>query len=349
MDSLFQLALVMVVGCIALGVGAAPAAADPEVNNTSIRHVSGPQPNMSNVSFDVEFSSGMAQIDVSKNASGNFTTDLGNLENLTYNTTFRLNVTFNDYQPRFLIAGSNTTEWTVVNVSSNTTRASWTVQPIQFASLTNATGPDNEWPSGNNTADTQTNYTIGGAIGNFSFMNDEYISYMDGMLVSTDAQSFSPPTYNPPRGENETDSLGESEPSIELEVKAPHFLKTGEVNRGHIYVRIPDKLMDSWNVTNASELNVSTKQNASLQNVSFEDTDGGVLLTADTHYSSGQVVISPESAATGGGAQPFSVLGFEIPVSPLTLGGGLVVLLAAGGAVYYYWRQNREMAVQYVE
>lgn len=145
------------------------------------------------------------------------------------------------------------------------------------------------WPSRQITATTQVQAI---AIVNIAEVGGTRASELKGMSISTDAQTFSSPTYVPPSN----GGAGQ----IEINVAAPHFKTDGQtVNTGNFRAFIPDAVLSEWGVSNPEALTVGGL--AQSGSISVSDEEGGVVVSASGyHYSSGSLTVTTTTAINNG-------------------------------------------------
>lgn len=331
-------------------VGVSPASAEGGGNVTihasSIEHVGGTQPNMSAIGVDFQSPEGdVVLVRVTNGTSGN----LGFPYNLTdqgvdQTTRFRLDVTVENYEPNAFMWGGDDVNMTVVN---NSTQVNYTdvivkFEPVHMAGiLGESIGPQDydqfSWGgNGSETADVGWNNT---AYFGLVKLNESGTASLDGAVLSSNAQKFSPPVYN------------ESSNQIKMRVAAPHFDTTGENHTGFYEVQIPQAVLDDWNVTDPdSELQVEF-QGQDINSTVTNTSKGATVRVDDIHYSSGDVVVGATNTAgggsgddggdgVGGGAGGGLPFGSTWGIPNLVFFGGLIVVI---GSLYAAMREEEDV------
>jgi hypothetical protein len=253
---------------------------EPVVVGTSIEHVGGTEP-MELPTVDTGYGPYGGVSLALRTEDGRF--DLSRV-GADATSSFRVNATLENYDPRVLVNRGDDTSWTTTDVGSNKTRVSLVVSPSQLNYVRDAPSLD-EWGDRNLTADAGAFLLVGDA------EDDRFScepSTLDGLRVSTDAQTFRQPQYDP--GGDDAD------PRIEVQVGAPHRTASGELNSGYYQAYVPDSLLSAWNVSDASELTVD--YTAADTTYSVEDVEGGLRVNVSLHYSSGTVAISPSTSTS---------------------------------------------------
>jgi hypothetical protein len=257
---------------------------DPVVVDTSIAHVGGTEP-MELPTVDTGYGPYGGVSLALRTEDGRF--DLSRI-GADATSSFRVDATLENYDPRVLVNRGDDTSWTTTDVGSNKTRVSVVVSPSQLNYVRDAPSLD-EWGDRNLTADFTADAGAFMLVGDAE--NDRFSyqpSTLEGLRVSTDAQRFRQPQYDP--GGDDAD------PRIEVQVGAPHRTASGELNSGYYQAYVPDSLLSAWNVSDASELTVD--YTAADTTYTVEDVQDGLRVNVSLHYSSGTVAISPSTSTS---------------------------------------------------
>ncbi|WP_241430725.1 PKD domain-containing protein [Haloferax elongans] len=260
------------------------------VVSSSIEYVSGSQPDMSNVTLDAWFSSGLLQLQA-KNATANisdFSTEADyELAGLGADSTtvLRTNVTVQGYTPRALIGSAHDVNWTRTQNQNGTWTLSITGTPAEVQSFFYANGSSpSSWPGTIQANESQT-AALTFAVDDLGVLSSTHRERLNGSVMVTDAQEFGSPQYNT-SGTND---------KVELRVKAPHFTTSGANNTGFFEAFLPQQLLDDWGVSAnqlAGELN-----GASRATTITAVSGGGAYVEFDIHYSEGDAAVTVDSIA----------------------------------------------------
>ncbi|MFB6255919.1 MAG: PKD domain-containing protein, partial [Haloplanus sp.] len=224
----------------------------------------------------VSSGTGTSRIIKIQNASGGL--DLEK-ENFANDTVFNINATFYDFKPRGAISQGKELNWTRRYPSSNRVNVTFTVEPEDINFILSPTPSLDNWPTGSqDQADISYNSSVLISVTDLSFLSSTKQSTLNGTLISTDAQSFKPPSL--------------SGGAYQTRIGAPGTTVNGNPNPGFFQVFLPDALINQWGV---SPSNLQTKYKGSSRSYTFTQTAGGVRVEFDTDYSAGDVDISPSS------------------------------------------------------
>nr|WP_303648795.1 PQQ-binding-like beta-propeller repeat protein [Haloarchaeobius litoreus] len=272
------------------------------VVSSSVEHVSGSQPDMSNVTLDAWFSGGLLQVQA-KNA----TTDFGDFDTgpdyelaglgADDTTVLRATVTVQNATPRALIGSAHDATWTRTNNGNGT----WTVviegSPAAVDSYFESDGSSPaSWP-GTIRANESQDAAWSFAVDDLSLMTATHRERLNGSVMTTDAQEFGSPQY---------DDSGPND-RVELHVKGPHFAADGTNNTGFFEAFLPQALLDDWGVT-ASEL-AGELDGASRNTTVTAVQGGGVRVDFGIHYSAADAAITVDTVA------PTAVAGSNVTVT----------------------------------
>ena len=283
--------------------------------SVDISHVSGPEiTDTENLSANVYLtrgSGGLLQVQL-RDETDEYA-DIANRSNLselgiTANTTLRINVTVKNWTPQLLLGAGQNTTWETTAVGSNTTNITIYTQPtnVQY-NESQLEGSDKPW-SETDTADFGSNVTVDMAISDLGYLSENKRSQLSGASLMTDAQEFGTPQYNPT-----AETLG-------LYVAAPGTNVNGNPNQGFFDAVLPWALLDTWNVSDPSELNV-TAIGETAEPATTATTNKGIRINVPIGYSAGQVTVSPESSSTTDTTPPLIT---DAQVVDLTDGDGNV-------------------------
>lgn len=258
----------------------------PTVVTSSVSHVGGERPDMSNVSLRAEFSSGLLQLQFlnasNDQAAGDKPSDQYELDGLGADDTTRLRVTVTvaNFTPRVLIGSANEVNWTRTRTADGNWTISITGSPAEVHSyFEGGTGPDN-W-NGSLVATQSQNQTITYAVDGLSTVPAQYRERLNGSVFITDAQEFGVPQYN----------ATATPDRVELTVAAPHFETDGQtVNEGFFEAKLPSSLLDEWGVTAADLVG---RFNGTQRTATVSATpDGGARISFDVTYSEGTAAVT---------------------------------------------------------
>ncbi|WP_439027791.1 PKD domain-containing protein [Haloarchaeobius sp. DT45] len=279
--------------------------------STSIEHVGGTAPSQ-NPSVKATYSGGHIGFQIS-DSTGSFPTM--NLTGLGVDSTteFRINLTVDNYDPRVLVSNGRGLTWnTQPGQNAGETNVSILVRPAQLDYKSNFSNgyprSPSEWEEKvqNDSANFGWQHAIMLGIGDATMAADASgasAQNLTNMTVSTDAQLFSMPRYDP--GGSNTD------PQLNIPLAAPHETVNGNTNDGYYDAYLPDSLLNEWGVTNPqSELAAEFSEN-STTNFDVTEVSGGVYVNVSLHYSSGTLTIQPSSSGSESGSGSGSGSGSE--------------------------------------
>lgn len=281
---------------------------------SSLVHTDGTEPELENISVDAFVASGLLQIQlVNETADPG---DLGSSYELAgvgadETTVFEIEVQVNSSAPRVLVGAGNVSDWQVAENGDGTTNVTIVVSPIAQQMIVDCdtydgcTPPIDGWPEGaNDTATVANDATVGLAADPLTGISTTAANRLNGTVLTTDAQAFGSPVYDPAAEE------------LSVFVAAPSLTVDDTQNEGFYWAFLPNALLDDWGVDNASELTAAFDGEAT--DFDAEDVAGGVSIAIDMTYSAGKVTIST--------AEPAS---FDIAITnandPLTEGETLTV------------------------
>lgn len=331
-----------------------------EIKSKSLTITSGPG-NESELGVSAYAMGGMMFVQVSDSPSGQAggaPTELTNY-NVTGDTTFELNITVTNFNPDSLMWMAKNTDWEVTE-TNNQNEYKITIEtqatsgalafpnnqggtpdtPIGPLSLTRTDKSDFTWPD-NVTADDGRDKVVYFGMFELSSMPSDRRENFKGMSVTTNAQTFSSPTY-----QNET---------LEFWLAAPSNRADGSQHTGFYHVKIPDKQVEEWGLDGQILSNESFDVRFKGEPVNFtvEDQDDGIKIYVNNiTYSEGDAQIEPSSAATGddgggggGGTGTFTTITIpgigEVPLLHIGIFMFFIVLVA--GYTYYKYYYKREM------
>lgn len=206
-------------------------------------------------------------------------------------TEVRVNLTVENYAPDAVMGGANLHEWnTSPNSNGAGTNFTARLQPVELQRNTSFTGMDpNQWKS---TYD-QANLAIqaGVYLGAFDMPDGtKFEANMTGATLTSDAQAFMPPRYDPQTG------------ALNYSVAAPHSKVAGGNNSGFYEATIPSGLVDWMGITDPDSLSGTYRSGGTttdLANMQVSSLPGGGihLNVTDIHYSAGTVSLTKDSTA----------------------------------------------------
>jgi len=215
--------------------------------------------------------------------------DLGEV-GVTEQTTFEIDIEIDpdngSFSPQTVVAIG--TEATVISRSAgDPATVTLEVRPTAGAINRNVQVDEPaDWPERNVTATFDADAVL---ILNVVEVGGSEVDEMQGVTITTNAQMFSPPQYQPPEGN--------SAPQIVVDLAAPHFRTDGStVNTGKFKAFLPDRLLNSWGVTDPSRLTVTAPTSGGTLSITEVSNGVRVELTG-YHYSSGSAVISVNDSA----------------------------------------------------
>ena len=279
------------------------------ITDTTIKHTDGPAPDgLPTVDAFVAGDMLQVQLKTAPNTgiSGRDLTAIG----ATTDTEFEITVTTTSFEPRLMIGAGSDVTWEY-SVNDNSTEITITTKPVgQQLILPDDGQPPRieDWPEGAaDQATTNWELATDFAIDSASGPGQQELR---GGYIMTDAQAFSTPVYFPPRGSQS--------PRLEVDVAGPHLTVAGGENDGFYRAKLPETLLEEWNVSGPSDLSAAYK--GSQRGFTTTDVDDGLVIELDVAYSSGTVEIKP----TANGSAPDNETGDNTSTEPADPDGGLV-------------------------
>jgi hypothetical protein len=253
------------------------------VIDTSITHVAGPAPDEM-PTVDAFVSADMLQVQLKRAPNtGIDGRDLAAL-GVTPDTKFEVTVTTTSFEPRLMIGAGNDVSWDH-SVDDGSTEITITTKPASQQLIFPDDGQPprlGNWPEGEaDRATTDWEVAADFAIDSLSGPGQRKLQ---GGYITTDAQAFSSPIYSPPRGSQS--------PELRVDIAGPHFTVDGTENDGFYRAKLPDSLLSSWNVSDASALSAAYK--GSEKEFDTTTVADGLVIELDVEYSSGTVQIGTE-------------------------------------------------------
>jgi PGF-CTERM protein len=210
-------------------------------------------------------------------------------------TVFEIEMTLRDYDPNSLLWGARDVSWSTSQNDDGTVDVTVQTKAVHLAGITGhglkvgplmGTNPDKiTWPTGSkDRADLGWKHTVYFGLYDLSNVPSETREQLDGMTVTTNAQTFMLPRVN--------------DDSMEIWVGGPHKDKSGNDHDGFYEAKIPDSQLSDWGVSTtdpASELQASYK--GSDQSPTITDVADGVKVEMPISYSSGSVSVSPSDGS----------------------------------------------------
>ncbi|MFB6164567.1 MAG: PGF-pre-PGF domain-containing protein [Haloarculaceae archaeon] len=277
----------------------------PSVSGASVSATDGTD--VSNVAVDAEVGS-FGMIDVSLHEAGNSgVTDLTSVNgNVDTSTPLWVNFTVSNADPGGLMGRADVDQWFTTGPSGSKT-VHVKLSPIQqFRNERVRTYDPTKWPTQKGTATIGNDALVSFSMMDLGMMPQNRRDAFRGATLTTDAQAYKPPMYNPPANGHAG--------NLSIDVAGPHYETDGTTqNAGFYEATIPSGMLDAWGISDPSEL-TGKYQGQQLTNmqVSMED-DGDMHVYTDIHYSSGtiELVPQPDSGSSGG-----SDVGIGIDLGP---------------------------------
>lgn len=269
---------------------------EPVVESVQIEHVGGTTPDKL-PQVDASLTSrGSIDVAVRNRTGGLGLTSMG----VDKTTEFRITMVVKNYEPRTVISSGRNLDWKTESIDgTEKTRVTVTLSPSELNFMQGAPRIEN-WDTLSDAEDratfgiqTAVLLQVDNAEGK-SILGTE-ADNLKGLSVSTDAQRFRAPEYH--------QGTDDQAPRLEIPLAAPHLTVDGEVNDGFYEAFLPNALLDEWGVDSKDDLTAAYSGAEDTQ-FSVTETEKGMVISLDLHYSSGTVTISPEASSPppGGGA-----------------------------------------------
>lgn len=267
---------------------------EPVVESVNIEHVGGTTPDKL-PTVDASLTSwGSIDVEVRNRTRGLGLTSLG----IDKTTELQFTVVVKNYEPRTVVSSGRDLDWKTEAIDgTDKTKVTITLKPSELNFLRGAPQIEN-WDTLSNAADratfgidTAVLLRVDNAKGD-SFIEAD-ANNLKGLSISTDAQRFRAPEYHP--------GTETQVPRLEIPLAAPHLTVDGQVNQGYYEAFLPSALLEEWGVDSKDELTAAYSGGEDTK-FTVTETEGGMLISLDLHYSSGTVTISPKerSSSTGG-------------------------------------------------
>lgn len=210
-------------------------------------------------------------------------------------TELSIRMEVKNFTPRVLVGTGKNVTWTTNRTAPDTVVVVINGTPASAQYLFDGqSSPDrNDWPTGDNDTATDSfdamfDFAISGETGS---QQGGATSSVDGMVLATDAQSFSSPQY---------DSQNQQ---LTMDVAGPHYMPDGNTtNDGFVDGYLPKALLDEWGVTGPSQLTAEYQNKENAITVTNTSRRPGFDFRMDIHYSSGTVVVTTQDGTGGSGS-----------------------------------------------
>jgi len=280
----------------------------PQITESSVSYASGTEPDMGNVSLETRLGAGMLLVQLvndSSSAPQGMPNDLEGL-GVDETTEFEINITVQEYDPSTLLWGARNVEWDATQNGSDAHDVTIRTQALHLAGLDDPNLPigplqnteyeEIDWPTGSeDSADLGWNRTVYFGLFDMANVPDSFAGNVDGMTITTNAQTFSRPRL--------TDS------GLEVYVAGPHTTLAGNTHDGYYDAFVPNAQLDAWDVDDPeNELEALYKGQQSA--ITVTETDDGAWISLDITYSDGVVELSPNPSSdtgTDGGSADLQV------------------------------------------
>ncbi|WP_161605586.1 carboxypeptidase regulatory-like domain-containing protein [Natrialba chahannaoensis] len=268
---------------------------DPTIHEASVEHVGdGPEPDMDAFEVGTMVHNGFMQVQLLE--SGGELGHPSDLEpyNVTETTELEITLTVEDYDPNSLLWGAKDVSWEAEaneSMAGNVTDITVTTKPVNLQGFDDPDVPIGpveeyeriEWPEGeDDQAEFGWNQTVYFGLFDFSNVPNDVAAHLDGMTITTNAQTFSRPEM--------------TDDSLEIYVGAPQRTVQGDQHDGFYEAFIPNDLLDEWDVDDpADDLDALWKGESSAFTVT--ETNDGAWIEIDITYSAGTLSVSPADTA----------------------------------------------------
>lgn len=204
-------------------------------------------------------------------------------------TQFKVVLTVENFTSRIVMGLGQELTWANEPGPGQTTNVTFYVQPLSAQRITNTTVSKSSWPS-----HPKDKANIGRkamvAISSFSMRNApaNVRSRLNGATIATNAQLFTRPQY-----QQATQNRG---PRLRVFVAGPNRTVNDNEYKGSYEAIIPDGILNEWGVTNAGQLRAAYQ--GSQTPATFTNTEKGIKMALDIHYSTGNVDVKAGSSDT---------------------------------------------------
>lgn len=208
-------------------------------------------------------------------------------ESVAEGTELQIELQIRNFSPSVLIGTGHNMTWETEPASEDLTNVTITASPASAQYIMERDASLGDWPEDeNDTADVEFEAMMDIAMSGTTSA-DASGSLVDGMVLSTDAQTFSDPWYD------------ETTETLRVEIGGPHFEVDGEtVNYGYFDGYLPEALLADWGVTSPENLTAAYQGEESTIEVTESQDGQGYDFSIDVHYSAGEVAIG--TSADGG-------------------------------------------------
>lgn len=244
------------------------------VTSTSIEYADGTSVS-DKVSLDTTTMFGMTQLVLHENGDAS-NQNLSTINNFDTSRDLWINFSLKNTGADVLMGNADVKKWLTPSVDS-TSKVRIKVTPTQvFRNETIQTRDPDRWPTSTGVA---TNKRTQVRLSTFKFQGAGGASDLAGAYLASDAQVFRPPQFV--NGD-----------TIRLPAASPHFEPDGTTqNTGFYTAYIPSAMVDRMGLPNPTGMTVGGLGSGG----SITEQDGGALIEANLHYSSGNIDISPDN------------------------------------------------------
>ncbi|MBS4098272.1 MAG: cadherin-like beta sandwich domain-containing protein [Sulfuricella sp.] len=240
-----------------------------------------------------------------------------------YDTTtqFRIALKIRGYTPRMLGGAGRNASWSIGTAVGGVVPVTINVSPVHQEYISPTPSLDN-WPTNN--VDKAASEKLAGLsvfVSDLSYpgFTEEQKNANTGIVLVTDAQVFGLVSY--------TAATNTMQPSLNTLVGGPHFNKDGSLHFGFFEAHLPASMLSYWGVTDINKLLASYLDSGTF---TVTPEGSGARIDLDIHYSSGNVRISVQAAASAPAAS-YDPGPVAAPVTAITSDSGKPVAIAEGG------------------
>ncbi|MDQ2054193.1 S8 family serine peptidase [Halobellus sp. H-GB7] len=256
------------------------------VEDVTVEHLSGPEPDSANLTSRVYLTQGpdgLLQMQLRDKSGSDLVnrTDLSDI-GVASDTRLAINVTVTDWTPRLLLGAGRNATWDTTALDANTTAINVTTAPadVQY-NQSQLDGTNDPW-SETDRADVSANASVDMAVSDLGSFDPGRRDRFAGAMLTTDAQSFGAPEYDETTG------------GLRLYVAAPHYNVDGGQNQGFFTAFLPTAVLDDWGVSDPANIEVSAI-GTTAEPASSTVTAEGIRLEVPIHYSAGDVEVAPDA------------------------------------------------------
>jgi hypothetical protein len=276
------------------------------LTNTSVSYLDGSgSPDMANISLAANLNFGMIQVQLLNNSGqqqqgggggGGMPNDLEGL-GVADDDRFEISFTVEGYDPTTLLWGAKNVSWSTTQISPGTYNVTIETETVHLEGLNSPSvpigplrqrSPDQiAWPTGvKDKADLGWNNTVYLTLFDMSNVPEGVYGNLEGMTVTTNAQTFSRPRLVEKELPN-----GDTRDQLEVYVGAPGNTTYGADHDGFYEAFIPDDVLNEWGVDDP-ETELNTLYKGQSQNFNVNETQNGVWIELDITYSDGRVEVT---------------------------------------------------------